>query len=130
MKRLDLFRGTRNQLEQNIQRYSWRLTKRDDKIIEPSEHPGTLAEAIDDALSGTPLHALLTTQCPFSIPRSCYLEHGLIVAGTGSGKTQLLQTLILDFLQNDPPGMFVIDSQGSMLKTIMRAVPETIAHRV
>src|SRR5207302_149664 len=33
-------------------------------------------------------------------------------------KTQVLQALILNFLQHDPPGMFVIDSQGSMLANI------------
>ena len=55
----------------------------------------------------------------FSIPQR--LEHMHIVAGTGHGKTQLLQWLILEDimeLQDGNGSIVVIDSQGDLIKNI------------
>ena len=77
-------------------------------------------ELVDTYLNGTPLLELFNTPVPFLIPRSTYTEHAAIFAPTGHGKTQTLQNLILSFLHDDPPAMFIMDSMGSMLKKIER----------
>ena len=47
-----------------------------------------------------------------------------IVGGSGHGKTQLLQKLILNDLQREhPPSLIIIDSQGEMLAKVQRAFP-------
>jgi type IV secretion system coupling TraD/TrwB family protein len=58
---------------------------------------------------------------PFAIPAGVCFEHTHIVGGSGHGKTQLLQTLILrdlDALQSQGGSLIVIDSQGDMISTI------------
>lgn len=48
-------------------------------------------------------------------------EHCMIYAGTGHGKTQALQALVVKFLHQEPsPALFIMDSMGSMLKKIER----------
>ena len=77
---------------------------------------------IGDYLGGTPFAALLQTPIPFSIPLHARFEHTHIVGGSGHGKTQLLQHLILRDLEQLMQGrgsIVVIDSQGDMLRSIM-----------
>jgi Helicase HerA, central domain len=74
----------------------------------------------ENLLRGTPFLELRSVQLNFSIPRSLYLEHAAIFAPSGHGKTQLLQKLIAGFLSDNPPAMFVLDSQGEMLSKIER----------
>jgi len=59
---------------------------------------------------------------PLEFPLSARFEHTHIVAGSGHGKTQLLQQLILYDLTGVKSGqasIIVIDSQGDMLKNIL-----------
>jgi hypothetical protein len=59
---------------------------------------------------------------PLEFPLSARFEHTHIVAGSGHGKTQLLQQLILNDLDGVKSGqasIIVIDSQGDMLKNIL-----------
>ena len=79
-------------------------------------------ELIDAYLSETPLVQLLTCPVPFGLTQH-KAHHWAIYGRTGHGKTQLLQTLILDHLcEPEPQAMIVIDSQGKegMLKKIER----------
>ncbi len=56
---------------------------------------------------------------PFSLTDRQRYEHMHVVGGSGHGKTQLLQRLILDDLSREqPPALVIIDSQGEMLRTI------------
>ena len=58
---------------------------------------------------------------PFVIPKAARFEHTHIVAGTGHGKTQLLQRMMLaDFDDPERPAVVALDSQGDMLKTLSR----------
>jgi hypothetical protein len=55
------------------------------------------------------------------LPLSARFEHTHIVAGSGHGKTQLLQQLILydlDMVKGGEASLIVIDSQGDMLSKI------------
>jgi len=76
-------------------------------------------ELIDTYLRDTPFLDLLRTPIPFVIARKVFTEHGAIFAPAGHGKTQVLQSIIAGFLNEpDPPAMFILDSQGDMLRKI------------
>ena len=70
-------------------------------------------------LNGTPFLDLLLTPVPFAIPLQSRFEHHWIVGGSGHGKTQLLQELIIsDLAADDERALIIIDSQGDMLRKI------------
>ncbi|MBX3498130.1 MAG: type IV secretion system DNA-binding domain-containing protein [Alphaproteobacteria bacterium] len=72
-------------------------------------------ELVKHYLGGTPWASFYQTQVPFEIPVHRRLEHTAIVAGSGAGKTQLLEAMILnDLKRDDPPGMIILDSTGQM----------------
>jgi hypothetical protein len=73
-------------------------------------------------LGNTPFQEYFQTLVPFSIPFSTRFEHTHILGGSGHGKTQLLQSLILRDLEQLREGkgsLVVIDSQGDMIRTIL-----------
>jgi hypothetical protein len=89
--------------------------------VTPDQHPGPPGELVSTYLAGTPLEPLFYAPVPFSFTDRQRYEHMHIVGGSGHGKTQLLQRLILNDLQRpDPPAMIIIDSQGEMLRKIER----------
>jgi len=75
-----------------------------------------------DYLGNTPFQEYFETLVPFSIPFSARFEHTHILGGSGHGKTQLLQSLLLRDLAQLRAGkgsVVVIDSQGDMIRTIV-----------
>jgi len=97
----------------------WRTElERDDKpctLPMKSKLEGT--ELIDAYIQDTFLTDLFKANIDFSIPVDLRMEHCHILAGTGHGKTQLLQKLILDDI-DEGRGFMVIDSQGDMIRKI------------
>ncbi|UYN96098.1 MAG: type IV secretion system DNA-binding domain-containing protein [Enhydrobacter sp.] len=78
-------------------------------------------ELVETYLRGTPFLDLFLMPVPFALPDEVRVEHMHVVAGSGHGKTQLLQHLIAHDLQRPaPPSLIVIDSQGEMLRKIQR----------
>jgi hypothetical protein len=80
------------------------------------------AELVEAYLAGTPFIQFLNTPIPFSIPHRARFEHTHIVGGSGHGKTQLLQSLILRDLNKVRDGqgsLIVIDSQGGLIKNLL-----------
>ena len=74
-------------------------------------------------LGGTPLLKLLDHPVPVSLPMATRFEHMHIVAGSGHGKTQTLQSLILRDLEAVADGgasIIVMDSQSDLINTIAR----------
>jgi hypothetical protein len=82
-------------------------------------------------LSPSELAALYTTDTPFDgffeleipipIPREVRFEHTHILGGTGHGKTQLLQYLIIDDLHyalEHKLSLVVLDPDGTLIRTI------------
>ncbi|MEO1299396.1 MAG: type IV secretion system DNA-binding domain-containing protein, partial [Cyanobacteria bacterium J06636_16] len=57
------------------------------------------------------------------VPEDVRNEHMMVVAGTGHGKTQLLQSMLVNDLQKNAP-IIVIDSQEGMLERLLHVVPE------
>jgi hypothetical protein len=84
-----------------------------------SELPGP--ELVAAYLGGTPFAAIFNTPIPFSIPRKTFASHGIILAPPNHGKTQLLGALCHGFLEEeDPPGLFVLDPHGDLLRKLER----------
>ena len=76
---------------------------------------------IETYLGGTPLADLLNFTTPIPLPLSTRFEHHHIVAGSGHGKTQTLQHLILHDLGAVLQGkrsIVVLDSQGDLIRNI------------
>ncbi len=86
-----------------------------DIVKEPPE------KLVDSYFRDTPLHRLLLAPVPLVIPMAIRFEHTHIVAGSGHGKTQTLQHMILqDLSLADPPSLVIVDSHGTMLDAIAR----------
>lgn len=69
----------------------------------------------------TPLLRLLLHPLSVAIPIETRFRHTHLVAGSGWGKTQVLQYEIARFLsQPSPPSLVIIDSQSEMLRKIER----------
>jgi len=118
---LQLFADLRERLERNQRKLSGvpYLSKSGTtkQLIYPQDFKGTSQQAVDAFLHGTPFHALFTLSVPFAIPNDPFrFEHTHILGPTGSGKTTLIQQIILDDLAKpDPPAMVIIDPKGLLI---------------
>lgn len=110
------FKKLRERLDANLQK-----THRTQPIF-PSDYKGE--DVVDTYLAGTGLKDLFQLRTPFTIPEERRFEHMHIVAGSGHGKTQTLQYFIAkdleDVAQHDK-SVIVIDSQGDLINTILKA---------
>jgi hypothetical protein len=76
---------------------------------------------VEAYLRNTELKDFLLAPTPFIIPDETKYSHTHIIAGSGHGKTQLLQQMIVEHLQKpSPPALVIIDSQGQMLPNIQQ----------
>jgi Type IV secretion-system coupling protein DNA-binding domain len=92
------------------------------KVILPIERPdmplGELNRLYTDE---TLFEGFFQISVPIPIPAEIRFEHTHIVGGTGHGKTQLLQYLIMDDLHralDSDLSLVVIDPDGTLIKTI------------
>ncbi len=120
-----LFEKVRKRLEDNllavsgIDRHDRHAAK---KIVWPRQNKeADPAVLVNCYLRGTSLQQVFETRIPFAIPFPARFEHTHIVAGSGHGKTQLLQFLIHHDLVkalDDKRSVVVMDSQGDMIRTL------------
>ena len=124
-KQLGLFADMRKQLDRNFHEASGvDYPAPSHKLITPDKHKGTPREIVSAYLANTPFEALFYAPIPFSLTDQQRYEHMHVVGGSGHGKTQLLQRLILDDLQREqPPALVIVDSQGEMLRKTSAARP-------
>ena len=117
---MGLFAGLRRQLESNTQEVSGvSYPAPTDKLIFPEDFKGAPRDLVFAYLHDTPLEELFGAPIPFAFTDEQRFEHMHIVGGSGHGKTQLLQHLILhDLTRPNPPALIVIDSQGETLRKI------------
>jgi hypothetical protein len=83
--------------------------------------PMPARQLIKTYLAGTPYSALFECTVPLTLPQTTRFEHHHIVAGSGHGKTQTLQHLILHDLEAVAAGktsIVVIDSQSDLINNI------------
>lgn len=79
------------------------------------------AKIAEAYLGGTPLIDLIDIPLKIDLPQATRFEHHHIVAGSGHGKTQTLQHLILNDLERVAAGeasIIVIDSQSDLINNI------------
>lgn len=95
---------------------------RDRSVRLPGRAPVMPArKLVSTYLGGTPLAGLFDVSMPIAVPAETRYEHHHIVAGSGHGKTQTLQSLILHDLEAVAAGratIIVIDSQADLINTI------------
>lgn len=129
--RAGFFDLVRHRLDDNLVRASG-ISKeealRGRSIVAPTAAKNkTGHEIISSYLSGTPFPQLFLADIPFSIPDAARFEHTHILAGSGHGKTQLLQHFMThDLRAEKPPALVVIDSQGDMISKLQRLVPDAM----
>ncbi|KCV82444.1 hypothetical protein ATO10_05866 [Actibacterium atlanticum] len=110
------FKALRTQLDANLQK-----THRTQPIF-PRDYKAD--DVVETYLAGTLLKELFALRTPFTIPEARRFEHTHIVAGSGHGKTQTLQYFIgkdLEDVVRRDKSVIVIDSQGDLINTILRA---------
>jgi len=116
-----LFKTVRTQLDKNLHNLSGvsYYDKESSDLIMPSDYEGD--DVVDVYLKFTPFKDIFYSPIPFSIPDKARFEHHWILAGTGHGKTQTLQHLLLKDFERVAKGeasVVVIDSQNQLLNNI------------
>ena len=114
-------RETRVQLYENVLAASGltaeQARQHPNKMIVPAKSTLMPGEMAATYFSATPFLPLFSMPVPFSNPQKTRFEHTHVVGGTGHGKTQLLQTLLLaDIDDPSEPSIVVIDSQGDTVR--------------
>ena len=95
-----------------------RFTK---KMLPAEDADGAPYEVAECYLQNTPLLDILMTPIGFDFDTASRLEHWHLIGGSGHGKTQTLQSIIVrDLESSDPPALVIIDSQGEMLSKLQR----------
>lgn len=98
----------------------WEGFKRFEEILDINSSPGEMTEG----------DFSIKPPQPFSIdliPDYMWAHHAYILAESGGGKTQLLQTIVAQQLKKPkPPGFVIIDSQNQMLQLIKERFPDAI----
>lgn len=92
------------------------------KEVAPRDYNGD--DVITAYLKGTPLARMaeMVFDESIEIPHHLRNQHHAIVAGTGHGKTQCLQQMLLADFEEDDACVIVIDSQGAMLEKLLHVV--------
>lgn len=92
------------------------------KEVAPRDYSG--GDIVGAYLRGTPLELMgeMLHDDTVSIPDDLRTTHQIIVAGSGHGKTQCLQEMILKDLEDDDACVIVMDSQEEMLKKLLHVV--------
>lgn len=112
-----LFEPLRYQLNRNLYEASGQHAPAPEhKLIRPYEYKGTAAEMVKAYLGYTPLQYLFDVEVPLPISAEKRCEHWHVCAGSGHGKTQTLQHILMhDLMDPAAPSLVVIDSQGDLL---------------
>lgn len=119
---LKLFKTIKDVLNHNTQEASGITSDKSSKpLVLAHQAEGPPRKVLFDYLRNTPLLDLFNADIPFDIPQRTRFEHHWIVAGTGHGKTQTLQSFIandLELVAKDEATVVVIDSQGDLIRNI------------
>ena len=114
LDKAELFKSLRSRVTHNIAVIDPRQVKL------PTRHPSNSPpELIDAYLRGTPFPNFFNETIALPVSDETFFSHMHVVGGSGAGKTQWLQTLVLHHLQqDDPPALVVVDSQGDLINRL------------
>lgn len=117
----DLFAALRRRLQTNLYAVSDLAPGSNKPFKTASKNDAPLDEIVDAYLGGTPFAGFFASPVPLKLTHEERFQHCHIVGGSGSGKTQLLQSLILhDLRSEDPPALVIVDSQGDLIDKVSR----------
>jgi hypothetical protein len=89
-------------------------------LIHASKNDAPIADLVEEYLKGTPLRPFFEEPVPLQLTHEERFSHMHVVGGSGAGKTQLLQSLILhDLTSEDRPALVVVDSQGDLINKLL-----------
>jgi hypothetical protein len=89
-------------------------------FLHASKNKEPLSDIIDDYLKDTPFHPFFKEPVPLQLTHEERFSHTQIIGGSGAGKTQLLQNLILyDLKSKNRPALVIVDSQGDLIRKIL-----------
>ncbi|MDF7774270.1 DUF87 domain-containing protein [Sphingomonas sp. AOB5] len=81
-----------------------------------------LGQLNDTYLGGTPFHALFASPVPLQLTHQDRFNHMHVLAGSGVGKTVLIETLIRHDLRSpEPPSIILIDPHSDLVRKLMRS---------
>jgi len=121
---LGLFAEMRDTMYENLCRASNHVPHT--PITRPLKHAMDLKnepieELAETYLAGTPFLKYLNQPIPLKLTYEDRFSHMHVIGGSGAGKTQLLQHLILhDLNADDPPALIIVDSQTDLISKISR----------
>jgi hypothetical protein len=85
------------------------------------ENPLPPDELVRVYLGGTPFTKLFALRVPLAFDEETRFSHAHLVGGSGAGKTQMLQHLILhDLKSEDAPALVIVDGQTDLIRKISR----------
>lgn len=91
-----------------------------DKVPGPSKSKLSPRAIVDTYLRHTPFHEIFQIQVP--VPLGERSAHHLIIGGAGSGKTSMMEKLLLhDFTDETRPGVVLIDPHTDLVNRIVNA---------
>lgn len=86
----------------------------------PSKTDLPLDKLIETFCKGTPFYELFLAPIPLKFTIEDRFSHMHVLGGSGAGKTQLLQNLILHDLQSEEtPSLILVDSQGDLIDKVL-----------
>ena len=90
-------------------------------FIHATKNKAPLSEQVHEYFKQTPFEGFFEVKVPLQLTHEERFSHMHIVGGSGSGKTQLLQNLILhDLTSEDRPALVIVDSQGDLINKILK----------
>ena len=121
---MGLFRRVSTLLVRNIYAASGREV--DDNSKKPIKHASESTLPLDEVakqyLGGTPFYDIFTTPVPLKLTHDDRMSHMHVVGGSGSGKTSLIENLLLhDITSADSPSLVVIDPHSDLIRKLVRA---------
>lgn len=90
-------------------------------FLRAKDNPAPLSDILKGYLKETPFAELFLTPVPLKLTHEVRFSHMHVLGGSGAGKTQLLQSLILHDLKSaEPPALVIVDSQGDLISKISK----------
>jgi hypothetical protein len=123
IKRLKIFRETRDQIHQNWDEAAeGKLTKAQlerGKRLTPKDFKGSPREMVEQYLANTSLEKLFYDKVAYNFPDKYRFRHQFAVGASGTGKTTFLSSQIVKDLERVERGeasLFVMDSQNELIR--------------